>query len=73
MGRRKEYLNPEPIEFKGLAIRKEDRIVRNHKNTGVIYFPKYLVNQKFDIILIPKNSEKSENINENATETNKTN
>jgi hypothetical protein len=53
MGRKKEY-NIEEVEFKGQAIYKKNRIVRNHTNVGIIIVPKRFINQKFDIILIPK-------------------
>ena len=54
MSKEREY-KLEEIEFKGIAYKRKDRTVRDHKTMGAIFVPTWMINQKFDILLIPKN------------------
>lgn len=52
MKRQREYVLKD-IEFKGKAYIREKRKVLNHRTCGVITLPVWMINQEFDIILVP--------------------
>jgi hypothetical protein len=54
MSKEREY-KLEEIEFKGQAYKRANRTVRNHKTMGAIFVPTWMIGNKFDILLIPKN------------------
>lgn len=56
MVKEKEY-KLEDIEFKGMAYRRNKRVVRNHKTMGAIFVPTWMINKRFDVILIPNDEE----------------
>jgi hypothetical protein len=50
----------EDVEFKGRAYKRKKRKVVDGTNSGIIYITKRFIGKEFDVILIPREDEKTE-------------